>query len=79
MDGRRIVDVMAEDVESRMNRFEREIGELTGRLLALERPPPTESRHSGLKTAVTFATVVIVPILVAILGGWFALKSAGVR
>lgn len=33
-------------------------------------------KAAGVKTAITFAAVVIVPILVAIIGGYFAFKSA---
>jgi hypothetical protein len=32
-------------------------------------------RASGIKTAITFASVVIVPILVALLGGYFLLRA----
>jgi hypothetical protein len=79
------------DRDDRMDRFESSIGELRGRMIALDSElsrlmeridrlaVPEPDKHSGLKTAVTFASLVIVPILVAILGGYFALKTAGVR
>lgn len=35
-------------------------------------------RANSLKTAVQFAAVVIVPILVALIGGYFLVKSQGV-
>lgn len=73
--------------EERLDRFEGTIGELRGRLGALEaqvariqdRTPVETDRHGGLKSAITFVSIVIVPIIVALLGGWFALKSAGLR
>lgn len=33
-------------------------------------------RASSVKTAITFASVVLVPIIVAVIGGYFALKGA---
>ena len=41
--------------------------------------PPPPDKYSGIKTAATFCAAVIVPVLVALIGGWFALRSAGLR
>ena len=70
--------------EERVDRLQEAVGELRGRLTALEAQVaralvPEPEHHGGLKTAVTFASIVVVPILVAILGGYFALKAAGLR
>lgn len=75
-----------------MARLDESLGELRGRLGSLEtqvahvldrmdaQPPPVSNDpHSGVKTAVTFVAAVIVPILVALLGGYFALRGAGLR
>ena len=68
--------------------IEERLGELRGRLGALEAQVahlveradvPASDPHGGLKTAVTFVAAVIVPILVALLGGYFALRGAGLR
>ena len=32
-------------------------------------------RAAGIRTAITFASVVIVPILVALIGGYFVIKA----
>jgi hypothetical protein len=66
------------------------LGELRGRVAALEdrlgrledRPssaPAEHDRFGGVKTAITFVAAVVVPVLVALLGGWFALRSAGLK
>lgn len=39
----------------------------------------TVEKASSIKTAIQFASVVIVPILVAVIGGYFALKSGAAR
>ena len=75
-----------------MAHVDESLGELRGRLGALEATvahvldrmdsaPATSSAdpHSGVKTAITFVAAVIVPILVSLLGGYFALRGAGLR
>jgi hypothetical protein len=71
-----------------MGRFEGRIGELHGRLMALEAQVTrletrtiggSPDKYGGVKTMITFASLVIVPIVVALLGGYFALRSAGLR
>lgn len=74
--------------DDRLDRFGEALGEIRGRLTALEgqvsrlynpSPDKPEDKWAGVKTAVTFMAVVIVPIVVAILGGYFALKGAGLK
>lgn len=36
-------------------------------------------RASSVKTAIQFASIVLVPILVALIGGYFALKGAAIK
>lgn len=71
------------------------LGELRGRLEALEArverladriashvsapAPASDPQGGGWKTAATFVSAVVVPILVAIVGGYFALRAAGLR
>ena len=75
---------MVENLDERLDRIEVQIGELRGQLKMLEsmllnRPSETVDRHGSLKTAITFVSIVIVPVLVSILGGYFALRAAGLR
>ena len=67
---------MVGELRGRLGALEAQVGHLAERLDA---PAPTPDPHSGLKTAVTFVAAVIVPILVALLGGYFALRGAGLR
>jgi len=72
------VDERLGELGGRLAAIETQVGRLLDRADAAPAVAPADP-HSGVKTAVTFVAAVVVPILVAVLGGYFALKGAGLR
>lgn len=72
-----------EEVHDRLQKLPDAVAELTGTVKTLTTMVTSRFDHvdqgvdraSGIKTAITFASVVIVPILIALIGGYFALRS----
>lgn len=64
-----------------------EVATLVGKVATLERVVLAKldgvhtavDQAAGIKQAMTYAAIVIVPILVAIIGGYFAIKAASPR
>jgi len=72
------VDERLGELGGRLAALETQVGRLLDHADAAPAAVPVDP-HSGVKTAVTFVAAVVVPILVAVLGGYFALKGAGLR
>lgn len=72
-----------EENSDRLAKLPDAVAELTGTVRTLTQLVTGRFDHidesvekvTGVKTAITFASVVIVPIIIALLGGYFALKT----
>jgi hypothetical protein len=81
----RRIEILEQDVD-KLEELPTQVSSLAGEVKTLTRlvtarfdniQGPIE-KAAGIKTAVQYAAVVIVPILVAIIGGYFVLKGAQV-